>query len=467
MITRRKSRVGAALALVGVFAVSLAGCPGNQAEKSTQPASSPPPSITLRVRVLNDADLIAVLKLLRGEWSELRGGDFTVEGVDKPALLEEGDADLFVFPPLLLGQLCEEQRLRPVRDSVLRDEGFRYTDIYPVVRERLLGYGGQIMALPIGCAAPVLVQNIEDESRRIESWQDDPTSPAAAVSNHSEAFNHTWLLLARALTYCDGDASSVLFDPQTMAARITSPEFVRALHDVRVALAGHGQGKSDAGESGGLSRTFLTRGQPDLVVWPLRPSDGLSVPRAEGASVSLLPGSAERYDSVLEEWRKYKEVRRVTMLGTSGRLVAVTADSTNAAEAFRLSAWLAGPQNGRQLSFASSSTAAVRRSLGRLPDDWTGLGDRELGRQFSVALGEAFSLPDQFAFPRILQAEVYLETLGRAVRDHCAVAKESEQNVLAKVAKEWDALTDEIGRQRQIKAYQRHLGLISYQPESR
>ncbi|MEO0531577.1 MAG: hypothetical protein AAF266_13530, partial [Planctomycetota bacterium] len=150
------------------------------------------------------------------------------------------------------------------------------------------------------------------------------------------------------------------------------------------------------------------------------------------------------------------EPRRVPLLATSGRLIGVTTDTRNAAAAFRLAAWLAGLQNTRQLSTASPNVANPRKSFARVADDWTGRGDKELGKQFAAANAASLSGRHALLIPRIIRVDDYLAALDKQVQR--AIAGEAApQEALAVTAFEWERLTDEIGRDRQRRCYEAHL----------
>ncbi|TWT67721.1 hypothetical protein Pla123a_42770 [Posidoniimonas polymericola] len=414
--------------------VLAAGCPRPQADKP-KPADAGHPrpsaaSVTLTIGVGDDPQLAAAIELLAGEWREVSGGRFEV----RP--LEDGGAtaDLIVFSPLALGGLCDAGTLRPVRDSALRSDALAVEDLYPAVREQLISYGGRLMALPLGCVTPLAVSQGEGEVRWAEVAQAGPLRPA-------------WRLLAQAAPLAVHELrESVLFDPESMAPKITSEPFVAAL-EALVAAPPADQA-------------------PAQLVVPSRPAEAVAG-TAKGVRVSPLPGASRFYHPVRNEWITVNGApRRVSLVGVDGRLVGVTAASRNGAAAFKLAAWLAGKSNARQLAQASRHVANVRRSLSRLPDDWQGQGAAGLGREFAAALDAAWQNKLRLVAPRLIEVERYLVALDDAVQQ--AIDGQSEPlDALRQAADRWDTLTDEVGRQRQRSCYLRHLGVEQYEPPKR
>lgn len=430
--------------------VAAAGCE----EKTPQPAADagkPKPatqaSVTLRVAVTEDKALAEAIRRLRGEWAELSGGELVVQdGSADDRSAESPSIDLVIFPSRRLGELCEAGRLRPIRDRVLRSDQLNLADYFPAVRERLMVYGERVMALPLGCVVPAMVSDEVEPAPR--TWS-DLQSRSVGIDGGGKLARAYLFLAAAASGGSHPSRKAWLLEPDTMKPRLSEPPFVRVL------AAGVAQS----------TRRGERRGEAQIV-WPTRDPDG-PPPLSGNARVTPLPGATEVYNPVAGQFESVDEgVRRVPLLATSGRLVGVTTSSRNAASAFRLAAWLASPQNSRQLARAGASVASARVSLARQPDDWTGCGDASLGAQFSAALAEALGSRRAVLVPRIVGVDRYLESLqgqiGRAL-----TAELSPEEALAAAAADWERITDEIGRDRQRRAYRRHLGLEPYEPAVR
>lgn len=188
--------------LIGVN-VAFVGCPRKSSPPPT--ASVPRASVALRVLVVNEPQLVEVIDRLRGEWTDRSGGDLSAGATTwkELAVLPQIEADVVVFPARYLGDLCSRGWLRPVRASVLESENVKFNDLYPLVRNELIRWGGQAMAVPLGVDATVL----------------NPTDGTPAVK----------LLTLAAPKALSNERIGALFDTDTVKPRITEPAFVDAL----------------------------------------------------------------------------------------------------------------------------------------------------------------------------------------------------------------------------------------------
>lgn len=425
---------------VAAALVALSGCPdaSRDSQRATAPPAPEPDSLTLSIAVGDDPLLRGAIDLLNGEWREATGGRFQTVAVPDwtaPGVLDQ--ADLVVFPPVLMGQLSEGGSLRPVRSSVLQDPEVAAGDYYPAVRDRVLSYGGVVMALPLGCPPPLVAIPAElAQAGRPIGWQDLRVDAASQASGLTLAER----FLAQAAAYGYSPArESLLFQPESMAPRLSAPPFRRALQRMR-----------DAGEG------------PAWVLLPERDAK-----RSGVAAVAPLPAAAEVYDPLSDAWSPAPAGgQHVTLVGARGQLIGVTSTTRNAAAAFRLLSWLASKNNSRSLATASPRVGNVRQSLGRLPDDWVGSGDRGLAREVATAADASWRNEKQYGIPRILQVDRYMQVLNEAI----AAALQSGDpavGALDEAAQRWDAITDEVGRDRQREAYLRHLGVLQFRAESR
>ncbi len=185
-------------------------------------SEQPRPSLSLRVLVVNEPELAEAINRLRGEWAERSIGEMSATAMTwaDVAAANSPDADVMVFPSRYLGELCTRSWLRPMRSNVLDGEAFKADDIFPLVRQEVIQWGGPVMALPFG------VQFV-----RLSDAPDD--HPAVA-------------LLARAAPRAVSDERlGVLFDAETMKPRITEPAFVEALAELAA-----------LGENGGAVEPF-------------------------------------------------------------------------------------------------------------------------------------------------------------------------------------------------------------------
>lgn len=407
------------------FAAALApvGCGPKKKPSASAPSGGPPrASVTLRVAVVSDEALRRAIDRLRGEWNLATDGE--IETVDLPAdadLTEAaGEADLIVFPSRSLGVLCEAQRLRPMRSSVLKSEELRFEDFLPLIREQEIVYAKQVMALPLGCPTPLLLSRSEGELT--STAPEDDLELALAY-------------LAWAAPYAEHRSRvATLFDFDTFAPRLTHEPFRRALESFLAAMDGG----------------------PGRIVWPVRGESLLNELQPK-----VLPGAEAWFDPLADQWESSPAGGpNATLLASSGRLVGVTQATRNAATAFRFAAWLAGPENAGQIASASDSVANCRGSRSRSADAWRETEDRAVAKAFAEAGAAALRCPRYVLAPRLPGSEEYLAALGKRLRD--ALDGAPPEEALAAAAADWEAITNALGRDAQRAAYERSLNTAAF-----
>lgn len=407
--------------------IVAAGCPGDEKPVEKAPDGAlPRASVTLRVAVVSDEALRGVIDRLRGEWQELTDG--TIETVDvaedADLVAAAGEADLIVFPSRAIGVLCEADALRPVRSSVIESEALRFEDFLPLVRDHEIVYAQQAMALPLGCPTPLHLL---------------PDAGLAGSRITNEGIELALVYLAHAAPHAVHPSRvATLFDSDTFEPRLIEPPFVRALEDL-----------ASTHDSGGEGR----------IVWPRRDE-----PARAGFTPQVMPSAAEVFDPIAAQWEPVPaepaSERHATLLASSGRLIAITKSSRNAATAFRYAGWLAGPENARQISYASNNVGNCRGSLARAGDAWRVSDGRELAKEFAGTAAAALRMPRFLFAPRLPGSEEYLEALAKHVR--AALDGKPAAEALAEAAADWERISESRGRDKQRAAYERSINNASF-----
>jgi len=462
--------------LIVLYCIALVslGCENEpiQPEVRTDVSPQPRPVVKLTVLVVDAPNMAAGIQLLRGEWAERSGGQLVVEQRPAGEVLAAAavSADVVVFPSRYLGTFVARNALRPVRSSILQSEVFRQNDLLPLVRNRVLPYGGKVYALSLGESPLMLAwQTVEAsdgetafaagataQSRAAGfpatghpdagpplNWQQfDLLQPKVSVSDriqHGAAVE----FLVRALGYASQrNRSSILFDPDTMQPRITSPPFLRALQEIVAVSQRPASGK---------------RGVAVTIGWPQ--ALPLAAASAQRVELTPVPAATAVYNHSLEIWEEPDPPAPVVILGFAGRLVSVTRSSRNAASAFELLQWLASGEIASNLSQRSESTAWWRASQVSQASLW--LRGSELGEWAARAITRQLSGEHCFLLPRIPAIDDYLAHLSKAVAN-AKLGNLSADAALQLAADAWEATTTEQGRDSQRAAYRKHLGYDDY-----
>lgn len=302
-----------------IVAVALAGCPSNREApappaKDSSNATAPRASVTLRLVVVNARPLAEAINRLRGEWAERSGGELAAQAVDwkDVADAKQLDADAIIFPSRYLGELCRRGWLRPVRGSVLDAQELKFADFFPLVRNELLKWGGETMALPLGIDATSFTSTSSVASRR----------PALA------------LLLEAGPVAITNEKLGFLFDTETMKPRITERAFLEALTRLKQSAA-PGENDVQAADSQNATAGLPLLGWNDrlisvsasthnaasafrLIAWLAQPEASTQLAHATEKMMparSSLANSPQWYDPAISpEDRKSLSERLVTQL---------------------------------------------------------------------------------------------------------------------------------------------------------
>jgi hypothetical protein len=418
------------LFLVLICVISC-GCRDAGVTKDDQPsAAKPPAAVSLTVLVVDDVELANGVSLLAGEWSERSGGGLSVAETTLEELLsaEQPDADVVIYPSRQLGEFASREWLRPVRQSVLADSDLAWGDFLTVIRDQVVRYGGEVYALPLGDAPLVLAWKGSPPAILPTTWEQFAAASVGIADSDVPPFPLTREFLARAVAATSpADRATLFFDPQTMDARLATPQLERALEWL-------------------VASSMKTAESSANVVLPREAVD---------STLSPLLTAGEVYTASLDRWDRAESGNPPVVLGFAGRLVSVTTSSRNAASAFKLIPWLTGGRTGTELSQRSQETLWCRASQvptaanwfkATIDDDRTGWLSQQLSR------GEAYLLP---RIPGIDRYLAQLEAaLSAALADRVPPGK-----LLAAVQAQWDALTNKLGREAQRAAFNRHLGL--------
>lgn len=393
-------------------------------------AAKPQAAVKLTVLVVDDPEVAKGIKLLAGEWSERSGGELAVAETTLKELLagDQPAADVLIYPSREVGGLVMRDWLRPVRPAVLEEPSLAWGDLLRAIRDQVVRYGGQVYGLPLGDMPLSVSWQGELPEKLPATWEQFAEQAIGSDNAGDSEFPLTREFLARAVAITSSaDRATLFFDPQTMDARLTTPQLVKALK--WLADATQQQGKVSA-------NVTLPRGKGKSALTPLLVAD-------------------EVYTASMERWDRLENANPPVILGFAGRLVSVTKSSRNAASAFKLIPWLTSGAVGTDLSRRSQATlwcwaSQVAKSAswfdGKIDDDRI----RWLTQQLSQ--GEAYMLP------RIPEIDNYLAELESALRE-AAHGKQPAGRALAAAEARWDTLTDSLGREQQRMAFNRHLGL--------
>lgn len=478
--------------------ISFAGCTGEKRNAARNDAATkkelPWQGVSLRLVVADDSRLTEAISRMRGEWQATTGAELDVAESTQDELLGEKppQADAIIYPAYLVGMLAERERLRALPGQALSRDELAWAEIFEADKTFDANWGTETYGYPFG--SPTFIcfyrqdllekagreppqtwaeyQNLAERLADRSNLGDAAPAGDAAWSATMEPLADGWAgltLLARAAAYAKHrNHFSTLFDMETMDPLIAGAPFIRALDELTAAKKQMPEEALDAAPDQ-VHEAFLRGRCAMALTWTSaawgndvtdRSAENMSEKELDIAFVEL-PGSSEVFNPKSKQWdeRRDDEAAHVPLVGMSGRLGSVTAQSKHADVAFQLLAWLSGPQWSQRVCTASGATTLFRSSQVAAGGDWA---DRRIGPAGALAYAEtverSLSSADSFGAPRIDGRGRYLTALDRAVRD-AVRGKASSAEALEQAAGEWRKITDELGLDRQRAAYRRSLGL--------
>jgi multiple sugar transport system substrate-binding protein len=500
-------------ALVGIACLALPACGPSETRQTGPPFAG----IELEVAAVGNPAILEAVRVQSGEWERESGArlNFRTEPIEPS---QAASAAVVIFPGSQLGALVDAEALAVIPESAVQPGGgillglpdetseepetpaprdiLDFADVAQPFREQVSKYGDDRVALPLGGTALVLVyrrdalaspeiqqfakekaielqppgtwEELDALARLLEGqdWSGDGRPDhgiALPLALDPEGLGCAIFLARAAALGQPLDQYSLLFDAETMKARLSAPPFLAALEGL-VAL-------KDAGPPGmpsfdaAAAREAFRRGQAALLIDRAENAGQWTDPAAPASvGVASLPGSPRVFDPVRETWITPSAVNKVGYLPAGGGWLAGISRSTTgprreAALAFVKS--LASAEVAQSLvsdpAFPMTSIRISHLTLG-LPDPQAALGVDS--REWGQALLETYASTRAVPSLRIPEAEGYLADLDQA-RAAVAAGELDAQKALESTSRLWDERTDRLGRDRQLWHYRRSLNRLS------
>jgi multiple sugar transport system substrate-binding protein len=270
-----------------------------------------------------------------------------------------------------------------------------------------------------------------------------------------------WTFLGIAAAFAKSPTDpAYFFDPDTMEPRINNPGFVAAL-DFYSSLVKVGPPDVVNWDVGDIRSNFpagkLALGIDWGDVGPLAADPKSSVVTA-GWSAQAHPGVDKYYDAKAKQWvEKYNQA---PFLAFGGWVGGVSKTTKNADCAFDFLSFV-GSQNMSQLLVVTGGTGVNPHYYSDMNnlDPWVKSGMSEAqAKEYLAAVRDTINSPNAVVDLRITGAAEYFDALDTQLAR--AVAGEvTSQQALDQVAKDWNAITDRLGRDQQKVLYRQMLGL--------
>ena len=423
---------------------------------------------------------------LQRQWSARQDSDFEVQTIpiDEFAAanfeIEQG-IDVVIYPTNLMIELIHRGRITKLNRSIYESESFNKNDVLTHFRKSGIRYDSETWAVPCGGSIFALLYQpqalIGSESELPETWSQlirlgerlNEKQDVSQNTNPSQGIavplSQGWAaksFIAIAAPYARKKGRlSVLFERRTMKPLIASEAFVRALEELKslAKLTPESLEWSPQDILQQLVEGKLSAG----MTWPNNSLiEDLNKSAVQTLRVHSLPGSNTYFDESTEAWGTRQstesnvESNVVNLHGMNNLLASQTKISRRPQSAVEFLKWLSESTISQTL-FASNAELGPFR-VTHLGDAQAWIGDQfsvEFENSFTSHLKEAHDQPLIMTLPNILRQSEYIAILDTEIRKYLK-SDLSAKETLEKVAQQWEALTDSIGRKTQSNILRRN-----------
>jgi len=406
---------------------------------------------------------------------------------------EQAEFDVILFPSNWMGDFHDY--LEEIPKKLIEDESF--DDIHPSYRERLMTWNNKWLAMTIdgdlysGYYRTDLFNtpNFKQEFRQRYGYPLYPPETWVQYRDIAEFFSSQkdnqvklygtstpfrkdgqqfWELFSRAASYTNPPDfyGAQFFDPQTMQAQINNPGWVKATREFVEMLQFSPPNSLQAGII--EARKSFVQGQTAMILdWGDTAQIAATSPdsKVKGkVGFFVLPGSTKVWDGKSWRWQNFDSPRKVPFLAFGGWVAGVPKNSKNKQAAWDYIKWLSNPSNSLQDVVSNGSGInPYRLSHFTHIDAWTKAFSRRTAAKYLDVIRNSLNSPNLSLDLRIPGAVRYTEALEDQLTG-ILLGHSDVQSALNKVAQKWETITDELGRQRQLKIYRLSMGLNSPLP---
>lgn len=263
------------------------------------------------------------------------------------------------------------------------------------------------------------------------------------------------------------DDPAWLFDPETMKPRVNNPAWVQAIQDVMDTMGDLPADQINADPGTTAFQQFLAGTGSGICWWgdvgsSARTSDSSVVGDVVGFSIN--PGSDRVYNSKTEEWETPDEPNFAPNMAYLGWGIYVTkrvqGDDKKRKAAWSAAAHLGGKDISLWMSAYPSGFQPYRNSHFQY-DEWEEAGyDRAYIEDYLGSNADSYNHPNAAIEPRIPGIFQYYSIAEDELAKGYAGQYGSAQETADAIAAAWEKITDQIGRESQIKLYKSSLGLM-------
>lgn len=469
-----------ALVFCGLLSIALAGCqPADEENAASATATGRTAEKPQKLRVLSVDDPEQVAARIAQVWTAQTTGEIDLIYGNSAELFASDrplrDCDIVIFPATALGEWLGRDAIAPLDLEQLRGLGADRRQLLKHDRTTVVQSAGAIYGASLGSPMLMLLYR-KDVFEKLKlsvprTWPEYQATlvalraAASAPGEGSESLPTdvcvptagNWLaeyFLARvAGSIVRQGRLSSYFEVESMKPLINSPPFVDALEQI----VAESKLRVIRDATPAECYSAIVTGTAALVVtWPT------SHPAVENVGVSLaigvasLPAAERSYDYRDQKWKPIaaEDIRPTPLIPIAGRIASIASETRRLKTALRFTAWLMTADANREFSTQFADLLFVQN--GQLADPYSWVNEqlpREAAQQMSDVLqtyhDQALVMPNV----RVMGRAEYMQILADAIRNTLE-GRNAPQAALDGAAKQWEQLTDKIGRDKQRKLFQ-------------
>ncbi|WP_426031342.1 extracellular solute-binding protein [Cypionkella sp. TWP1-2-1b2] len=258
-----------------------------------------------------------------------------------------------------------------------------------------------------------------------------------------------------------------LFDPETMKPRVNNPGWVQAIQDVMDLIATPGAYPADQinADPGTTAFSQFLAGTGSSLMWwgdvgsNARTSDTSVVGDVVGFGINR--GSDKVYNAKTSAWEEtYNESPNMAFLGWGVYVTnRVSADEKKRKAAWSAAAHLGGKDISLWMAAYPSGFQPYRNSQFNY-DEWVAAGyDKAFIEDYLGSNLDSYNHPNAAIEPRIPGIFQYYSVAEDELAKGYSGQYKTAQETADAIAAAWEKITDQIGRDSQIKLYKASLGM--------
>ncbi len=465
----------------GVAFIAIAiGCQpaeDDDAPAPTQTQANEKPQ-TIRLLSLDDPQHLAAR--IAQVWKAQSTGDIEITYADSEKLFSDASGtipvcDVVIYPNFLLSELLACDAVQPLDANMLREFGADRRALLRHDRTTAVQYGKSIYGASLGTPMLMLLYRGDVlEKLKLDvpkTWTQyravqEALNSAGELKNPDgkslpiqvcEPIAGTWLadyFFARAAGSLvrQGRLSSY-FDVESMKSLINTPPFVDALEQI---VAEHSL-QARAEMTPADCYAAITKGNAALAItWPSSQPTIDTVSEALPIGFAALPGASRVYDYRDQIWKSIpiEDIRSTPLVPVAGRIASITSKARRLKTAQRFVAWLMTAEANREFSAEFPDTLFTQTVQLTSPFTWVNEQlPREAAQQMADVLRSTHEQSLVLYNLRIPGRALYLRSLSDAIRAALS-GQSAPQAALDSAAQQWDALTEQLNRDRQRKFFQ-------------